>query len=257
MTTPDSLRILVVDDEPLMLQTVQDIFRVKGYQSEVAPGGAEAMRKISQTRFDFVLCDIKMPDLNGVELYRAIKAIQPNLPVVLMTAFANDALVQEGLAEGVISVLNKPLDMNLLFKFLSYLSRQRSILIVDDDPDFCQSLADILRLQGFLVTVTTKPHEVVPKLAEGQIVLLDMKLKDGNGLDVLREIKKQNSKLPVILVTGYREEVASTVNTALEINAYTCFYKPLPIERLLQTLNQIHHQLLGQILGRPLKKIGL
>lgn len=251
------LHILVVDDEPMMVKTLQDIFKIKGYQSEAALNGSDALTKIAQNHFDFVLCDIKMPGINGVELYRAIKMIQPDLPVVLMTAYANDALVHESLAEGVIAVLNKPLNMDSVFSFLSYLSQEWSIFIVDDDPDFCRTLADILRLQGYTILQTTEANEVINNLAEGQIVLLDMKLNGKSGLDVLREIKQRYPNLPVILVTGYHDEVASAVKSALEINAYTCFYKPLPIEKLLQTLIQLRHQILGQLLGRPLKKIGL
>ena len=105
----DTLHILIVDDNQMMVKTLQDILQIKGYQAEVAHSGPEALEKIEETTFDCVLSDIKMPDVNGVELYRAIKAHQPDLPVVLMTAYATDKLIEEGLQEGVIAVLTKPL----------------------------------------------------------------------------------------------------------------------------------------------------
>ena len=85
----------------------------------------------------------------------------------------------------------------------------------------------------------------------GQVVLLDIKLKESDGLDVLREIKAEYPNLPVILVTGFKEEVAESIETALKLSAYTYFYKPLQIEELLKALNKIHHQELGRVLGRP------
>ena len=122
----ETLRILVVDDDPSMAKTLVDIFKVKGHQAEAAHSGPEALAKVAQgsfgsahrheysrwqdRHFDCVLTDVKMPGVNGVELYRALKARQPDLPVVLMTAYSTDRLVEEGLGEGAIAVLTKPLD---------------------------------------------------------------------------------------------------------------------------------------------------
>ena len=119
---PEELRILIVDDNEMMVKTLQDILRLKGYQTEPAYSGLEALRKVENGAFDCVLSDIKMPDLNGVDLYRAIKVQQPGLPVILMTAYTTDKLIKESLAEGVVSVLTKPLDLNQLFNFLTTLS---------------------------------------------------------------------------------------------------------------------------------------
>ena len=252
---PQPLRVLIVDDNQMMAKTLQDIFKVKGYQAEIAYSGLEALEMVTDTSFDCVLSDIKMPDVNGVELFRTIKASQPDLPVVLMTAYATDRLIEEGLDEGVIAVLTKPLDMSLLLNFFSYLSRERSVVIVDDDPSFCQTLGDILHERGFDVHPMTRPDGVMEQLEDGgRVVLLDMKLQGSNGLDVLRQIKAHYPTLPVILVTGYRDEVAASLETALKLSAYTYFYKPLQIEELLKVLTRIHHQELGRVLGRPIMK---
>jgi DNA-binding NtrC family response regulator len=238
-----------------MVKTLQDIFRMKGYQAEVAGSASEALAKMESQQFDCVISDIKMPGTSGVELYRVIKARQPALPVVLITAYSADNLINEGLAEGVVAVLTKPLNLERLFKFLASLGQERSVVIVDDDPDFCKTLGDILQTKSFAVQQVTDPDHLLEQLkAEGQVVLLDMKLKDQNGLDVLRQIRERHPHLPVILITGYREEVAPALEVALQINAYTYLYKPLQIEELLQILTQIHHQELGRQLGQPISK---
>ena len=197
-----------------------------------------------------MLTDIKMPEMSGVELYRAIKARRPDLPVVLMTAYSTDKLVNEGLEEGAIAALTKPLDINLLLSFFSSLGRERSIVIVDDDPKFARTLGDILRARGFAVTQITDPHGVVERLgADGQTVLLDMKLNDIGGLEVLLEIRARYPRLPVILVTGYRQEMAQVIEVALKINAYACLYKPFQIEELLQLLTEVRNQEMGRVLA--------
>ena len=247
----EKLRILIVDDDRRMAQTLHDIFRIRGYEAEAAHSAPEALERVAEDPFDCVLSDIRMPEVNGVELYRAIKARQPDLPVVLMTAYSTDELVKEGLEEGVIATLTKPLDINALLGFFSSLRRERSVVIVDDDPRFCKTLGDILRARGFAVTQVTDPHGVVERVRpDGQVVLLDMKLNDKSGLEVLKGIREQYPHLPVILVTGYRGEMASAIEAALKIKTYTCLYKPLQIEELLQLLTEIHHQELGRALGR-------
>ena len=247
----DKLDILVVDDDRRMARTLVDIFKVKGHGAEAAHSGPQALERMTASSFDCVLTDIKMPEVNGVELYRAIKSRQPDLPVVLMTAYSSDRLVEEGLAEGAIAVLTKPLDINRLLCFFSSLRKERSIVIVDDDPAFAETLGDILRAQGFTVIQIADPRQVVERLgADGQVVLLDMKLNSVSGLTVLKEIRAQYPHQPVVLVTGYRQEMSSAIGAALEIGAYTCLYKPFDIDELFQVLTRIRHQRLGQVLSR-------
>ena len=144
----EKLHILIVDDDRMMAKTLRDILRVKGHEAEVVYSGPEALKKLAGNSFDCILSDIKMPEVNGVELYRAIKARQPDLPVVLMTAYSTDKLVKEGLEEGAIAALTKPLDINALLSFFSALHKEQSVTIVDEDPWFCKTLGDILRARG-------------------------------------------------------------------------------------------------------------
>ncbi len=247
----EKINILVVDDDQRMANTLKDILTVEGYGAETANSGADALEKIKKGRFDCVLSDIKMPNMNGVDLYKAIKKTQPDILFVLMTAYSTDKLVKEGLKEGAIAALNKPLDIEAMLGFFSMLRKECSIVIVDDDPRFCKTLGDILDGRGFEVTLVTDPHGAVERIREdAQVVLLDMKLNGINGLDLLREIKKMHPHLPVILVTGYREEMGSVVEKALKFSAYTCLYKPLQIDELFAVLKDVRHQALGRILGR-------
>jgi len=236
-------RILIVDDDRRMVRTLVDILKVKGFSAQGAHSGPEALEKVADSPFDCALLDIKMPQMNGVELQKAIKSIRPDLPVVLLTAYAVDKLTKEAMAEGALAVLNKPLDINLILSFFSSLRRECSIVIVDDDPHFCKTLGDILQMRNFKVTQVTDPGVAISSIKpDHQVVLLDMKLNGINGLDILKKIREQTPDLPVLLVTGYREEMASAMRTALKLNAYACLYKPL---------RKIRSQQMGKILSSP------
>lgn len=249
------VRILVVDDDRRMARTLADIFRVKGYGVNTAHSAKEALEKIEKGEIDCVLSDIKMPNVSGVELCRAIKEKTPDLPVILMTAYTDDRLVKEGLEKGAITVISKPLDINALLGFFSSLRKEHTVAIVDDDPNFCKTLGDILKERGFSVTHHTDPRNLLERLDEKiHVILLDMKLGETNGLDVLKKIRKKYPHMPVILVTGYREEMAESIEKALSITAHTCLYKPLQIEELIETMTEVYHQELGRVLGQPARR---
>ena len=145
----EEMRILIVDDNQMMAKTLQDILKVKGFQAQAAYSGPEALTKLGSELYDCVLSDIKMPEINGLDLYRAIKIQQPDLPVVFMTAYAANKLIDEGLAEGVIGVLTKPLDIQKLLDFLAYLNQECSNVLADDAPVFSRALGNILLEQEF------------------------------------------------------------------------------------------------------------
>jgi CheY-like chemotaxis protein len=235
-----NLHILIVDDDRRITRTLSDILNVSGYQTTEASSGPDALEKVRTMKFDCVISDIKMPEMDGVELHRRLHDIQPGLPVMLMTAYAADILTRQGLDEGVVGVLDKPLDINHLLGFLASLSKNRTIVIVDDDQAFCKTLEDILHQRGFKVAQINDPHVDVNLITtDAQVILLDLKFNGISGVDVLKEIRKNNPALPVLMVTGYRKEMMSAIQAAQEISAYTCLYKPLEIPQLLQMLTEL------------------
>jgi len=111
--------ILVVDDNPPMVKTLQDILVIKGYAVYIAFSGAEALEVLRSQKIDILLTDVIMPEMNGVTLYRKAREIHPHLVAFLMTAYSNDDLIRQGMAEGIKTVLAKPLDINLFLSIVS------------------------------------------------------------------------------------------------------------------------------------------
>ena len=117
----ESISILIVDDNPSMASSLADILEVKGFEVYTAHSGAEALEILREHPVDILLTDVRMPDMNGVELYRATRQTHPHLITVLMTAYAADDIIQQGMAEGIKTVLQKPVDIGFLLNlFLSY-----------------------------------------------------------------------------------------------------------------------------------------
>jgi two-component system response regulator HydG len=119
-----SLSVLVVDDNPSMASTLADILNFKGFGAYAANSGAEALEILRDHPVDILLTDVKMPDMNGLELYRETRKSYPNLTTLFMTAYAANDLIQQGLAEGIQTVLTKPLDIDFLLILFSAIKRR-------------------------------------------------------------------------------------------------------------------------------------
>jgi len=142
MTTP---RILVVDDETPVRVTLAANLELEGYEVVEAHDGPSALDHVRDSSFDLVITDIRMPGMSGVELFHEIRRLRPTLPVVLMTAFAVEGLVQEALREGAHMVLQKPFAIDWAVKCLHQALHSRVILVVDDLPEVAETTAAALQ----------------------------------------------------------------------------------------------------------------
>jgi CheY-like chemotaxis protein len=114
-----ALSILVVDDNQAMADTLADILDAKGFAVRAAASGEKALEILREQPVDVLLTDVKMPAMNGLELYRETRKSYPRLTTIFMTAYAADDIIQHGMAEGVRTVLTKPLDIDFLIHLLS------------------------------------------------------------------------------------------------------------------------------------------
>jgi PAS domain S-box-containing protein len=111
------LRILVVDDDPGICHSLEEILEADGCKVETACDGAEGLRLIESTEFDLVLSDVVMPEMDGYVLFKAVREQQPDLPVLMMTAFYydKDHIIKRSRMEGLQGVIfKKPVDPDQL-----------------------------------------------------------------------------------------------------------------------------------------------
>jgi len=107
-------KVLVVDDSQGICQTMYMILRRKGFEVECAFDGPSALDKVKQRMYDVVLLDIRLPGMDGIEVFKHMKEIRPSARVMLMTAYALPEKVDKAVELGVEHVFYKPLDMDEL-----------------------------------------------------------------------------------------------------------------------------------------------
>ncbi len=108
--THRSPRLLIVDDELHVRESLSAWFTEDGYDVSTAAGGKEALAVLGRQRFDVVITDIRMPGMDGIELQRHIHETEPEIAIILVTAYASVSTAVEALKEGAYDYLVKPFD---------------------------------------------------------------------------------------------------------------------------------------------------
>jgi len=126
------MKILVVDDEAPIREVLQKgLSQIGGFSVEVAENGLEAIEKMEKDVFDLVLTDMKMPEMDGLELLKTIKGTRPEVIVIIMTAYGSIETAVEAMKLGANDYITKPIDLNELFIHLSK-AQKESILLKEN-----------------------------------------------------------------------------------------------------------------------------
>src|SRR6185295_9299699 len=106
--------ILIIDDEKAIRKTLSEILSYEGYKIEEAGDGEEGLRRVRDKTFDVVLCDIKMPKLDGIEFLEKVRESNPDVPVIMISGHGNIDTAVEAVKKGAYDYIAKPPDLNRL-----------------------------------------------------------------------------------------------------------------------------------------------
>ena len=112
MSSAQRPTMLVVDDDPGSSGLLKEVFAQEGYDVTLASSGAEALRLAAEGRFDIVLSDVQMPDIDGIEVLRRLRRVAPDLSVILVTAYGTIETAIRALHEGAIDYVRKPFKLD-------------------------------------------------------------------------------------------------------------------------------------------------
>ena len=112
-------RILIVEDESVTRETLGKILKEEGYDVITTEDGFKAIEKVNEVPFNFVLMDIKLPGMNGVEALKVIKKINPAIKVVMITAYPVQGLIKEALQEGAYTCIYKPFEVQDILNIIN------------------------------------------------------------------------------------------------------------------------------------------
>ena len=244
------IKILVVDDEPGVCHTIEKAFSYIGFSVSTATTAAKAMLLFQKEKPKIVFLDLIIPDGDGAGLLRQMKAIDPGVIVIVVTAKKEEKIREEILSLGADEFIQKPFSRNYLRdvvvgKIHAVLDKgghmqTPKILIADDEdqmreslkhyiiPRFECSIEEAQDAQGALDKVRqTKPD----------IVFLDVKMPGLSGLEVIGQMKAFSPHSRIIVVSAWKS--AEVVNKAISAGAQDYISKPVSLAALGDKLKDV------------------
>lgn len=116
-------KILVADDEKLVRWSIAQALIKEGYEVVVAASGKETVELASQNDFDLIITDLKMADVEGLEVLKGIRQVKADSKVIVITAYATDNLARDSLEEGASLFMPKPFDLNQMKEVVNRILR--------------------------------------------------------------------------------------------------------------------------------------
>ena len=265
---PNEMTVLLVDDDPVACRHAQLVLEKAGIASELANSGKQAvdMVKLRHARMDpynLILVDWKMPEMDGVETTRQIRAeIGHESAIIILTAYRWDDVLEEALQAGVDSFLPKPLfAATVLEEFKSALKRKdipakkqqakadltgRHILVAEDMDVNAEILLMVLQMREMKGDRAENGRKAVDLFAAHpagyyDAILMDMRMPEMDGLEATRAIRAMErvdaKSIPIIALTAnaFDEDVQRSMQAGL--NAHLS--KPVQPELLFETLESL------------------
>jgi len=122
---PGGASILVVDDEQIVLNLVEDTLTDEGYEVTTTISSKKALELARNKTFDFILTDIRMPEMNGIELVKEIRIVTPTIGVIFMTGYANLETAKQAIKEGAYDYIMKPFELSEIRQAIARAVRQK------------------------------------------------------------------------------------------------------------------------------------
>lgn len=154
--------ILVIDDEKAIRSTLSEILSFEGYVIEEAIDGMEGAKKIKENNYDCILCDIKMPKMDGLEVLEIVREFKPDTPFILISGHGNIETAVEAVKRGAFDYISKPPDLNRLLITIRNAMEKKSL--VTETKQLRKRISKGLEMIGTSDGMT-KINETIAKVA--------------------------------------------------------------------------------------------
>lgn len=225
------MRVFVVDDDPEYLALVRRVLENDGHVVVSASRGAEAIQRSLTTEMDVLLCDLMLPDFEGTEVIRALKAQSPDLPVVVVSALSPDDWRERCLDAGATGFLQKPIALDDLREELALVQAGRAELtvwVVDSDDIHRARIRRELAGQGCRVEAFA-PGATLPALGPLRPDLALVEAVGDVAVETIRALAAER-----VATLAFSEGISAELEEILlRAGAAMCLRKPLDTGALL------------------------
>jgi len=225
-----------------MVRTLVDVVRLHGWEADGAHSGEAAVEAVRERDYAVVLMDVRMTGINGLEAFKAMKAVRPGVRVILMTAYTATEILAEAEREGALRILSKPVALTGLIEILKQTTAvSRGVLVVDDDAAFLKTLRKVLEQNGYATFTAGTLDEALGMLESTSpgAVVLDLRLDGITAPETVLAIKHVSPSVALILCSGYSAALDETTSALSARLIHARLHKPFSPNVLLEILNEV------------------
>jgi len=204
--------ILVVDDDPYVCDSVTSLLEGHGYSVVPSRNAMEAMEKVRENRVGLVLTDIKMPVVSGIELLEQIRNLDSEIPVILMTAYADLDMAVHAVKKGAFDFIIKPFKPEYLLHAIGKGVQYRRLLQME--KDYKHKLEE---------TVRKRTRE----LADALVMVRNMSTELVQRLTAIAEYRDEDTGAHIQRIGMYSEKIARVLNMPEEFIETIAFASPM------------------------------
>lgn len=249
--------ILVVDDEPAFCDLVKWLLKSHGHEVLIAYNGHDALASYMQCRPHFTMLDLRMPDMDGLEVLQKIRAVDPNAAVMILTGWGTDQLEEQARRLGATDFLSKKLSLDSIVASMERLLRPSdktpvaapspagkkeavpvvpetdTILLIDNNPKTREAFAQFLKLHGFQIHTSQDGATALQLLdrERPQLIVLDADILDMKGVELLRQLRARNYTGGIVMMTATQGE--NLLQEVWDMGSIDILGKPVEPERLM------------------------
>lgn len=239
-------KVLIVDDNRDLGEGLKAVLEDEDYEVTLALTGEEAISLSRGQNFDFIVMDVQLPGINGIEASMQIKSVRPDTRVIVMSGYRIEQVLAEALNKDKVPVLRNPPAADQVLAALGDMQSAGIVLIADETPETAANIELSLKANNYtaLIARTEQDAMEATRPGEADILILDLQLPVLKGLEVYMELQKQGRVIPTILITGYAPKEAGT-DVLHSLSVTGCLFKPFKPEQLLHGLQQLRDQTTG------------
>ncbi|MGB7532241.1 MAG: response regulator [Halobacteriota archaeon] len=248
------MKVLIVDDEEEICKWLQRELRKEGYEVDYTTSPVGVLEKLKEAKekgkaYELLLLDLRMPQMNGLELLKGIREARLGLDVVIITGYGDEDKAAEAIRLGAFDYLRKPISLGELRTAVFRVRQKRAeeekkalkhrVLVVDDEPDLCERIKRELEKEGcYEVAVAYDGVEGLEYFKNNRVdvAIADIRMPRMDGLEMLDKCREITDDFVSIVITGYGDH--ETAIEALKLSAFDYLKKPISLDELITSVSK-------------------
>jgi len=237
-------KILVVDDDQKLLTLLVETLTAVGYSVISASGGVEALQRLNEQTFDLLITDIKMPDIDGIQLARRVRRHYASLPILFITGDADEDILATASPEGLLA---KPFRISHIERLIENVlkkgaggaqHRLRNVLVMADDEKLREELSRAMDNSSYVPFSVSNGDRALKELESGDFhaIIAGLRENDKKLGDLLQAFRDSYPDVPVILM-GESDSPVRREKSKERADGF--IQKPITMDQVLDLLDRV------------------